>query len=376
MTERANIDSLFPTGIISDTSRSQYVRQLQKWLDIADKTTIEEVITHPDEMFLVLQGQTQLSEHAKKLLVASICSLLKHSEPLGSKYCSKRVAWSSKLKSMNEAQFERSSTMAATSREIVNWVEWPDVLKKERELARTEYGSDRHLLLSLYCLIDPVRADYGNVRVAIDQRTGRRYDNKKYNHVFLSPHSGKSFLVLHTYKTSKSYGRFSRYLPDELARIIAFNMQNTPREWLIMDTHGHPYEKRNSFTKYVNRVLEELFGKKFTVRMLRHSRISAVDFNETTPKDIIRLSKNMQHSVGMQQLYRRKIPQLSMTLQDADVSPHPTQPELQPNYTPPDADELAMKKKKKKEKKAKKLKKKLAASLASYTPGPDRTVVI
>ena len=141
MTERADIESLFPTGAISDSSRSQYVRQLQKWLDITNKTTIEEVITHPDEMFLVLQGQTQSSEHAKKLLVASICSLLKHSEPLGSKYCSKRVVWSSKLKSMNEAQFERTSTMEATSREIVNWVEWSEVLKKERELARTEYGS-------------------------------------------------------------------------------------------------------------------------------------------------------------------------------------------------------------------------------------------
>ncbi len=397
MTTPGEIDKHFPADAVSATTRRQYVRQLLKWISISGAGNIRDVISAPEVMFQLLDREP-LSEHAKKLMIASVCSLLKHSDDLGSKYCAQKLKWSAKLKSMNELHFERSSTMQATPREIVNWVEWKDVLRKERELATYEFGSDRHLLLALYCLIDPIRADFGNVRVAIDKRIGRRYDEKKYNHIYLTSTAGKSFLVLHEYKTSKTYGRFARYLPDELARIIASNMQNNPREWLIIDTHGNPYDKRNSFTKYVNRVLEELFNKKFTIRMLRHSRISSVDYNEATPREIIKLSKNMHHSVGMQQLYRRKIPDLSVTLDEDTQQSHPQPtPRGQPTErtdaradrietvidqptnaeTSPEVEHERRKKKKKKKKKHKKKSEKmLLKSLAEFEPGTDRTVII
>jgi hypothetical protein len=377
MTSAAELEKLFPVESISKSSRQQYSRQLAKWISLSGVSSIDEVVSRPDAMFKILDQQP-LSEHAKKLMVASVCSLLRHSGVLGSKYQEQKDAWSARLRKMNETQFDKTSTMEATPREIVNWVEWEDVLKKERELAKYEFGSDRHLLLALYSLIDPVRADFGDVRVAIDKRSARKYDHKGYNHIFLTAKPGRSFLVLHVYKTSKTYGRFARYIPDELARIIAKNMESNPRQWLIVDTRGNPYDKRNSFTKYVNRVLEELFHKKFTIRMLRHSRISSVDWNETTPKELFAMSKNMHHSIGMQQLYRRKIPKLSISM-DGDDPIHPApsqQPQTAAAPAPYPDDPSSEKKKKKKKKKKKHRTHDQIPQLADFAPGADRTVII
>lgn len=369
MSSAADLEASFPKESVSSTSRKQYVRQLVKWLSISSATTIDDVVKNPVEMFKILDKKT-FSDHAKKLMIASVCSLLRHSSAYSGKYCEYKEIWSAKLRKMNEVQFDRMSTMEATPREIANWVDWDDVLKRERELAKYEFGSDRHLILAMYSLIDPVRADYGDVRVAIDKHVAKRYDDNKYNHVYLTSKPGKSFLVLHVYKTSKAYGRFARYIPDELARIIAKNMENDPREWLIVDTRGHPYEKRNSFTKYVNRVLEELFEKKFTIRLLRHSRISSVDYNESTPKELFRLSKNMQHSTVMQQLYRRKIPQPeTSTVDDAPAT------RQQPTLLT-DKARISEEKTKKKKKKKKKKMSNLLQSLSQFEPGADRTIII
>ena len=302
-----SLDSLFPDGAVSVSTKKQYVNQLKKWLKFSNTDSIEHIITTHAACIRLLDTINQ-SDHSKKLMVAAICALIKHNDVFRNKYRTAGLAWSATLKKMNQSQFERDASLEPTQREIENWVEWSDVLKKERELAEHAFGSDEHLILALYTHLDPMRADFGNVRIAIDKKNAKHYDNAHENHLYLTSKPGKSFIVLHTYKTAKSYGRFARYIPDGLARIIAANLDSNPREWLIVDVTGKPYTNRNSFVKFTNRVLEYIFEKKFTIRLLRHSRISAIDFNSTTPKELLRIGKNMQHSIGMQQMYRKKIP--------------------------------------------------------------------
>jgi len=302
-----SLDTLFPDGAVSVSTKKQYINQLKKWMKLSNTDSVEHIITTHDACIRLLDT-IQQSDHSKKLMVAAICALIKHNDVFRNKYRTAGLAWSATLKKMNKSQFERDASLEPTQREIANWVEWSDVLKKERELAEHAFGSDEHIILALYTHLDPMRADFGNVRIAIDKKSAKQYDSARENHLFLTYKPGKSFIVLHTYKTAKSYGRFARYIPDELARIIAANLDSNPREWLIVDVIGRPYANRNSFVKYTNRVLACIFSKNFTIRLLRHSRISAIDFNSTTPKELLRIGKNMQHSIGMQQMYRKKIP--------------------------------------------------------------------
>ncbi|NBS69140.1 hypothetical protein EBT31_09535 [bacterium] len=99
-------------------------------------------------------------------------------------------------------------------------------------------------------------------------------------------------------------------------RIIHESLRQNPRKFLFVQDNGEPYRRRNSFTKFSNRVLERIFGRNFTVSMIRHSFISeGIDFNKSPPGQLFDIAKNMHHSVAMQQLYRRHV--------DSDVPPPP-----------------------------------------------------
>ena len=245
---------------------------------------------------------------SKKAMVAAVCALIKHDETLASTYAHVAPKWKNAMKSVNKIERDRVSTMEPSKREMDNWVSWQHVQTRERQLNSLEYGSDRHLILALYTLMEPVRCDYGNVEIYIGDKPDRDELNKKgVNYMRISKKSGKSYLVLNTYKTCRRYGCFSRYMPDDLVAIIVKNLEQNPRKHLIVSTSGRPYEKRNSYTRYVNETLFDIFGKRVTVSLLRHAYISSLDFNKLTPKDLGRISKNMQHSVGMQQMYRRRV---------------------------------------------------------------------
>jgi hypothetical protein len=321
------VERFLSSDKLSKTSRDQYRRQLEKWLRLSGETSLHGVIKDPVGKIALLD-RMGMSLSSKKLLIVSICSLLRHNEELSLRYSAEKIVWAEELSKLNKTQFDGTSTLEPTEREVVNWVKWSDVLNKEMFLRKTEYASDRHLILSMYCLIEPCRGDFGTMRVVIDKKDAEKYDKRGENFIFLTATPGASYMVMHQYKTKRSYGRYFRYLPDVLVRIVAKNMEHNPREFLIVDTNGQPYVKKNSFIKYVNRVLEDLFQRNFTIRLLRHSCVSSIDFNTARPADLFRISKNMQHSIGMQQLYRRNVPEVGVKLEKSVEKPVEKNPEV------------------------------------------------
>jgi integrase len=144
--------------------------------------------------------------------------------------------------------------------------------------------------------MEPVRADYGNVALVDRPLPGGNY-------IVMPTHT----LVLNEYKTKTKYGTFHRNVPQELMDIIRLSLQRHPRQYLFVDESGRPYELQNSYTKFANRLLKNIFGKSVTISLLRHSFISGIDFNRTTPAQLMEISHNMMHSMVMQQLYRRQV---------------------------------------------------------------------
>lgn len=291
---------------LSKNSKIHYIRHLKKLVELSNKP-LADIIQDPSGSVAMING-FEGSTATKKAMIAGVCALLKYDKELAAEYSSVITKWSVAMKSVNKIERDRVSSMQPSERELANWVDWKAVVAREKQLSKLEYGSDRHLILALYTLIEPVRCDFGNVELYIGDKPDRESLNERgINYMRLSKKKGKSYLVLNKYKTCKKYGCYSRYLPDSLVNIIIANLEINPRRYLIVSTTGHPYEKRNSYTKYANSVLAGVFGKNITVSLLRHSYISNLDFNELTPKDLERISKNMQHSVGMQQMYRRRV---------------------------------------------------------------------
>ena len=150
-----------------------------------------------------------------------------------------------------------------------------------------------------------LRQDFGNIRV-LRGRPAIPKAYEQHNYIVILPNGSDGELTLNKYKTSSKYKTLTRQIPDKLIRVILASLRKQPRDYLFVDDRGLPYTKKNSYTKYSNRILQKIFNKRVTVSTLRHSFISSIDFNASTPRDLFEKSRNMAHSIAMQQLYRKK----------------------------------------------------------------------
>lgn len=305
---------------LSVNTKGQYVERLTT-LSKAMGKSIEYFVTHPKEVAEFVQAKYKCPLTQRSFIVA-IKALFHHNPDLKLTHAKHFNAFGVYQNAMSQEVHERYMNAEPSEKERQNWVPWPDVLAKERELAATEYGSTNHLLLAMYCLIEPLRQDYGAVRILVDKRPAPYATG---NYLVISHDATQGTLILNDYKTAKSYGAFERALPANLMGVIRQSLVKHPRAYLFVDDSGDAYASKNSYSKFSNRILRKLFGKSFTVSMMRHSHISNIDFNASTPGQLMQTSRNMTHSLAMQQMYRRKVePAPPVTVVKCHVAPHLT----------------------------------------------------
>ena len=315
----------FVTDAITKTSAGQYRANICRWFRATGGTSMEDIVQQPTKYIAVAEKMVTdgvLSHASKKLMIACICALYKHQPDWVEKYGKHRQEWGDALTSSNKTEFEKVAHLQPTAKQLLNWVQWNEVVQLEKRLRATEYASDDHLLVAMYSVIEPVRADYGEMHVVIDDKQARKMNKKKANYIHITSVPGRTYFVLHDFKTVKAYGgRFWRYIPDDLVRIISANLEKNPREYLFTNRFNEPFG-RTAFIRHVNDGWKRLFGKNVSISMIRHSFISNIDFNRTTPAQLMSISKNMLHSLSTQQLYRRTVtpPTVSVTLEGASGS--------------------------------------------------------
>lgn len=296
-------DGILRAESLSESSKTQYLEKLATLSKHMGKS-LEYMVDHPTEVVAALKQRYPSNTLTQRAFVVAIKALFIHNGDLKVTKAAQFQQYSEAQSEMSQAVTERYHAAQPSDKERRNWVPWPEVLAKERELAAREFGSTAHLVLAMYCLIEPLRQDYGKLRVLVDRQPP---EGAAGNYLVINPECTRGRLVLNTYKTAKSYGRYERDLPPALLAVIKASLLTSPRAYLFVDESGQPYRIKNSFTKFSNRILRRIFGKNFTVSLMRHSHISSIDFNASTPGELIEKSRNMAHSLHMQQLYRRKV---------------------------------------------------------------------
>lgn len=281
---------------LAKPSKKQYRHKLLGLVDLMHKP-FEWIIEHPRECVDAIYELHQ-SDQTRKAYIAAIKAMFKYNDDMRCKHHGMHAEWHKAYTKVDEKITDRYVHQFATAKDNANWVVWEDVLAKEKELAKTEYASREHLLLAMYCLIEPLRQDFG--AVAIHTRMPR--SSTSGNYIVLN--KTHQLLVLNDYKTSKVYGKYQRKLPKELVAVINASLTNMPRAYLFVNSEGEPYNDY-SYTKFANRTLERLFNKHFTVSMMRHSHINTIDSNDTPL--VFETAKNMAHAVETQLLYKKQI---------------------------------------------------------------------
>jgi len=154
------------------------------------------------------------------------------------------------------------------------------------------------LLLAIYTIIPPVRADYYATHIIKDGEIP-----ETDNYIILKNKYAE--LVIRKYKTSRKHGEIRHpRLPDELYNLIVKSLEKYPRKYLF-EKNGKPYTP-NGFCKWSSTTLEKLFNVEITLTMIRHIYISSLDLSKMTVEEKKNIGKLMGHTIGIQAEYEWK----------------------------------------------------------------------
>jgi len=229
-----------------------------------------------------------------KMYLTVILSLFRHAPHLKEEFAKQHAQWVNAFTEADKAIEERYKTNAPTEKQTNGYVPYQEIIQKRDTLRK---GSNERLILAMYTYIKPLRADFNQIRL---------YKTLPKNHEPNYIHMKKTgcTLFLNEYKTAKTHGTYEKELPKELCQEINDSLEINPRDYLFETTDHKPFDKTNSFNKYVNRTLQRIFNKPLTISLIRHAFIATLDFNTLTIKEKEEIAKEMCHTLRLQDQYR------------------------------------------------------------------------
>jgi hypothetical protein len=213
---------------------------------------------------------------------------------------------------------EETNSQTLSTARAENYADWEDVLKGA-ELAKGQYESGNmtlndYTIVCLYTLQNPVRADYGDMRVV--KNLNMCSPNKNYLVVDLDD-LDNSWFYFRDYKTCSAYGEVKIKAHRTIVDLIIEKKRTMFHNKLDVIS-----QNRNSLTKRIPLIFKALLGKPMTVSLLRHSFITWYLKNnpDASIKDKTEVARTMLHSRFIQEAYRILPPPASV---DEDETPSP-----------------------------------------------------
>jgi len=311
---------------LSTKSKSTHLERCRMLVRACDQP-LDVVLKNPHESYHKVR-QKYADANTLHCILGTVLSVLKYNQEEPSFHGDSPVVkkWRALKATISQKLHDRSLDGKKSIKEQQGWVDWTTVIRRQQELGRDEYGSDRHLILSLYSLIPPARLDYNDVQIF------SREPEKELTCNYLVVHSPNSMdLYLNSYKTAAKYGMYKKHLPLALCNVINYSLEKAPRQYLISQKRDRtkPMANKSTFQKYLSSILKTVFNKPVTVNILRHSFISSIDYNSNTPRDLLAYAKDMHHSIE-QQLFYRRYPASDQSTKDLSVVQDKTLQPAQP----------------------------------------------
>lgn len=293
---------------ITDTTASNYIRKLTKiseWLNCG--ADIVKCLENPAEVIAAINENIP---GPKKDYYSAIVSIARHCPRIRhalSENGSLAIYKGEMDKGLKTAEKKRAEDTNKTVRD------WKDIMK-EPPRVKAVFGEDsaEHLVAQLYTAIPPMRDDFG--RVWINPKINKKFNPKSRELLEKNParmpaeakgvlyyNNNTAIIVLHRYKTKKTYGRTTLLLPNSLQKSIIRSLSKHPREWLIENSFGGP-------AGALSAKIKTLFGGT-TINGLRHSYITYTmrDLGQLSATQREKLARRMKHSVFIQSLYVREV---------------------------------------------------------------------
>jgi len=248
-------------------------------------------LSDPKQVVQYIQDKNIATTTKKGYLSAIINKSKNDGIPVPPSYSSLMATY---MKEMNK----KADSQMLTIRQEANFMPWKDLLAIQADYAskvRLDDFQDLRdfLIISLYTLNDPVRADYGDMKVypwkAPKDATG--------NYLVWGTRVRK--FVFNDYKTSSKMGKVEIPVSAPLQKVIIqwFGL-NHNMEWLMGEE-----KSANWLTCKVRDIMKRLTGKEVGINIFRHARITDHLGGQKSIASKKPLAMNMLHSMAVQEKY-------------------------------------------------------------------------
>lgn len=299
-----NFKKLIDKLNMRETSKKAYKNRLQRLVEYTGKD-VDWIISNCKKTMSALDKKGVTESQTRKGYVNSVMTLFKHTKGLQESKCKAYARWRECADEVHREADLRYETLEATERQIKAHVPWDEIIKIRDKLDK---DSIEYLLLCLYTMIPPARADFNKVRIYKEKD---RIINEKEDASYLRIEGKGKMILVHNEFKSSDYHKYVKELPLELVEVIEKSLKRHPRDYLIVSPRNNkPYELSGSYAVYFDRKLTKIFGKTASINMLRHSHNLQFDLNNLTPLEKKAIASDMMQSASTFEAYRFRIPKV------------------------------------------------------------------
>lgn len=272
---------------VADSSVANYEARIKKLIEITGNKPLKHILKHPDEIYPIIVQHTQGKCTTIANFATAVCKIFSSNPEIAQRYPKANKRWKHYLYKCRKEQNDVYSENKAPAEKLKDIITMEDLRAKYQEMSRlmkTRKEALDFTLLSCFIHLVPKRADLGNVVIYTSSPVPPPPPHTNY--MVLTPE--KPFLQLNKFKTAKHMAQgITEQLPQQLRTDILRSLEVFPRQHLLTNTKGEPYIINNSYTQFVKRTFQRLFGKGMGVSLWRHIYVSTeMDLHRMSDKEI------------------------------------------------------------------------------------------
>jgi len=233
-----------------------------------------------------------VSVSSKKLYISAILNALKENEK------TIPILYNTIMISLKKKANEKANSQELTEQQTENAMSWVDIKKAYQGYSKSVKKDDVNdykdfMILSLYVLNDPARADYNDMKIYT------KNPPKDISGNYMVWTTRKKDFVFQDYKTASTYGKVIVPINKDLRKIIKLWLTLNPDPNYLMGA-----EQTSAWLSLrIRIIMKRLTGKEAGINIIRHARITDDLKGQKTINEKAPLAHNMMHSNAVQEQY-------------------------------------------------------------------------
>jgi hypothetical protein len=310
----------FSKSTLAQSSIKQHITKILKWIHYVSLSSIDTsnyipivvgidyIVGNPKESLSILNmaGDMVHSPENHATFIGAIMAYLRHIK----KDELREKEWK-EIRVENDKPMQKRRDDGKPTKQQENKVLRYELIEERRDAL--EKGSMERLLLSIYTLLPPLRADHYATRI-IHPEDNKYYEDSDESsedekeeestkeNVIIKTSDDEWDVIVKNYKTNKRYGTLTNKIKGELLENLKISLEKHPREYLFVNPTTNDKFTRTGFSEWSTKTLTKGLKHDMTLTVLRHLYIQEKE-KTLSGEQMTETAKQMGHSRDMQRAY-------------------------------------------------------------------------